>query len=131
EFCVHYVVEGSVRKAGDRVRVTVQLIDAQADRHLGAERYDRRMEDIFAIQDEITSAIVTTLPGRIEAASHERAKRKPTANMAAYECVLAGKVLHHRSTPDDNVEAQKLLERAITLNSDYAHAHAWRACVLG
>ncbi|HTQ02008.1 MAG TPA: adenylate/guanylate cyclase domain-containing protein [Casimicrobiaceae bacterium] len=131
EFCVQYVVEGSVRKAGDRVRVTVQLIDAESDRHLWAERYDRKIEDIFAIQDEITRAIVATLPGRIEAASRERASRKPTANMAAYECLLAGKVLHHRSSREDNLEAQRLLDRAVALDPNYAHAHAWKACVLG
>lgn len=131
EFGVHYVVEGSVRKAGDRVRVSVQLIDAETDRHIWAERYDRKIEDIFAIQDEVTCAIVGTLPGRIEAARHERAKHKPTENMAAYEYVLAGKILHHRSTPDDNAEAQRLLDRAIALDPKYAHAHAWKACVLG
>ena len=131
EFGVQYVVEGSVRRAGSRVRVTVQLIDALADRHVWAERYDRELADIFAIQDEITAAITATLPGRVEAASHERANRKPTASMEAYECVLAAKVLHHRSTPADNAEAQRLLERALELDRDYAHAHAWRACVLG
>ena len=131
ELGVQYVVEGSVRKAGRRVRVTVQLIDAESDRHVWAERYDRELEDIFAIQDEVTAAIVATLPGRVEAASHERAKRKPTESMAAYECVLAGKVLHHRSTREDNAEAQRVLERAIALDPKYAHAHAWKACVLG
>jgi adenylate cyclase len=131
EFGVQYVVEGSVRKAGHRVRVTVQLIDAESDRHVWAERYDRDLEDIFAIQDQVTSAIVATLPGRIEAATHDRAERKPTANMAAYECVLAGKVLHHRSTREDNAEALRLLDRAIKLDPKYAHAHAWKACVLG
>lgn len=68
---VRYVVEGRVRKAGDRVRVTVQLIDGAADRHIWAERFDRKLEDIFAIQDEITSAIAATLPGRVEAARHD------------------------------------------------------------
>jgi adenylate cyclase len=131
EFGVHYVVEGSVRKADDRVRVTVQLIDAETDRHVWAERYDRRIEDIFAIQDEITASIVGTLPGRIEAAGQERAKRKPTESMAAYEYVLAGKVLHHRTTPQDNAQAQGVLGRAIALDSKYAHAHAWMACVVG
>jgi adenylate cyclase len=131
EFAVDYVLEGSVRKAGDRIRVTVQLIDAEADRHIWAERYDRELADIFAIQDEMTRAIVATLPGRVEAAAHDRVKRKPTDNMAAYECVLAAKVLHHRSVREDNAEAQRLLERAITLDPSYAHAHAWRACVLG
>jgi adenylate cyclase len=131
EFGVQYVVEGSVRKAGNRVRITVQLIDGESDRHVWAERYDRDLEDIFAIQDELTAAIVATLPGRVEAASHDRVKRKPTDNLAAYECVLAGKVLHHRSTREDNAEAQRVLERAIALDPKYAHAHAWLACVLG
>ena len=131
EFAVDYVLEGSVRKAGDRIRVTVQLIDAETDRHIWAERYDRDLEDIFAIQDEMTRAIVATLPGRVEAARHDRAKRKPTDNMAAYECVLAAKVLHHRSTREDNAQAQRLLDRALALDPNYAHAHAWKACVLG
>jgi adenylate cyclase len=131
EFAVDYVLEGSVRKAGGRVRVTVQLIDAETDRHIWAERYDRDLEDIFAIQDEMTRAIVATLPGRVEAATHDRAKRKPTDNMAAYECVLAAKVLHHRSNRDDNMQAQHLLDRALALDPNYAHAHAWKACVLG
>jgi len=131
EFGVEYVLEGSVRKAGDRIRVTVQLIDAETDRHIWAERYDRELEDIFAIQDEMTRAIVATLPGRVEAATHDRAKRKPTDNMAAYECVLAAKVLHHRSVRQDNAEAQRLLDRALALDPNYAHAHAWKACVLG
>ena len=128
---VSYLVEGSVRKAGQRVRITVQLIDASTDRHLWAERYDRDLEDIFVIQDEVTAAIVAVLPGRLEAALHERAKKKTPSSMAAYECLLAGKVLHHRSTPDDNVQAQQLLDRAVELDPSYAHAHAWRACVLG
>jgi adenylate cyclase len=131
ELAVEYILEGSVRKVGDRIRVTVQLIDAETDRHIWAERYDRKLEDIFAIQDEMTCAIVATLPGRVEAATHDRAKRKPTDNMAAYECVLTAKVLHHRSIREDNFEAERLLDRAIVLDPNYAHAHAWKGCVLG
>ncbi|HEX7437343.1 MAG TPA: adenylate/guanylate cyclase domain-containing protein [Caldimonas sp.] len=131
ELGVQYVVEGSVRKAGKRVRITVQLIDAETDRHVWAERYDRDLEDIFAIQDEVTTAIVATLPGRVEAAARDRAARTTTENMAAYECVLTGKVLHHRSNREDNARAQRLLDRAIQLDPGYAHAHAWKACVLG
>jgi adenylate cyclase len=131
EMQVQYVLEGSVRKAGNRVRVTAQLIDAQHDRHIWAERYDRQLEDIFAIQDELTTAIVATLPGRLEFATRERAGRKPTDSMTAYECVLEGKLLHHRSTRSDNQAALELLERAIALDSNYAHAHAWMACTLG
>jgi adenylate cyclase len=128
---VEFVLEGSVRKAGDRVRVTGQLIDAETDRHVWAERYDRRLEDIFEIQDELTRAIVATLPGRVEAASRDRAKRKQPDSMAAYECVLTAKVLHHRSTRADNARAQELLDRALSLDPDYGHAHAWKGCVLG
>ena len=76
---VQYVVEGSVRKVGNRVRVNVQLIDAATDRHVWAERYDRDLEDIFAIQDEVTATIVATLPGRVEAATRDRAKRTTTS----------------------------------------------------
>jgi adenylate cyclase len=102
ELGVQYVLEGSTRKAGDRVRVTAQLIDAETDRHIWAERYDRQLADIFDIQDEVTTAIVAVLPGRMEAAARDRATRKRTENMVAYECLLAGKVLHHRSRREDN-----------------------------
>jgi adenylate cyclase len=131
EFGVDYIAEGSVRKAGDRVRVTVQLIDGETETHIWAERYDRKLEDIFAIQDEITASIASTLFGRVEAARHDRVKRKTTANMAAYEHLLTGKVLHHRSNRESNAEALTHLNRAIELDPAYAHAHAWKACVLG
>ena len=131
EFGVDYVVEGSVRKAADRVRVTVQLIDGETETHLWAERYDRKLEDIFAIQDEVTSSIAATLFGRVEAARHDRVQRKPTDSMAAYECVLTGKVLHHWSNRESNGQAIRMLNRAIELDPNYAHAHAWKACVTG
>jgi adenylate cyclase len=131
ELNVRYVVEGSVRKAGNRIRVTVQLIDGQSDCHLWAERYDRELADIFALQDEVTAAIVAMLPGRVEAATGERAVRKPTENMTAYECLIAGKLAHHRATAADNAQALRLLDRAIALDPDYAQAHAWKACTLG
>jgi adenylate cyclase len=131
ELGVRYVVDGSVRKSGNRVRITVQLIEAESDRHIWAERYDRELEDIFAIQDEVTSAIVATLPGRLEADARDRAERKPPASMAAYECVLEAKLLHHRSNRDDNARAIGMIRRAIELDPRYGHAHAWHACILG
>jgi adenylate cyclase len=131
EFGVDYVAEGSVRKAADRVRVTVQLIDGGTETHIWAERYDRKLEDIFAIQDEVTSAIAATLFGRVEAARHDRVQRKRTENMAAYEYVLTGKVLHHWSNREANAEALRMLNRAIEIDPNYAHAHAWKACVTG
>jgi adenylate cyclase len=120
-----------VRKSGERLRITVQLIDTASDSHIWAEKYDRKMDDIFEIQDELTSAIVATLPGRVEAAQHDQIKRKTPANMAAYECALAAKILHHRSAREDNRQALELITRAVTLDPDYAHAHSWRACILG
>jgi adenylate cyclase len=131
ELGVQYVVEGSVRKAGNRVRITVQLIEGETDHHLWAERYDRDLEDIFAIQDEVTRAIVAILPGRVEAAARDRAERKPPGNLAAYECVLEAKIRHHRSDRQENEKALAMIERAIGLDPDYAHAHAWKACILG
>jgi adenylate cyclase len=126
-----YVVEGSVRKAGNRIRITVQLIDTANDAHIWAEKFDRDLDDIFEIQDEVTASIVATLPGRVEAAQHDQLARKKPSNMAAYELVLAAKTLHHRSNREDNAKAQKLIDRAIELDPDYAHAHAWRACIFG
>lgn len=131
EFGVDYVVEGSVRKAADRVRVTVQLIDGATETHIWAERYDRKLEEIFAIQDEVTSAVAATLFGRVEAARHDQIQRKRPESMAAYEYVLTGKVLHHRSNREANAEALRLLDCAIELDPNYAHAHAWKACVTG
>jgi adenylate cyclase len=129
---VRYILEGSVRRAGARVRVTAQLIDALGgDRHIWADRYDRQIEDIFDLQDELTSSIVATLPGRIEAAVQERTSRKKPDNMAAYELVLAGKLLHHRSNREANTMALEFLGRAVELEPEYAHAWAWRACTLG
>lgn len=128
---VQYLVEGSVRKIGNRVRVTVQLIDTANDAHIWADKYDRKLDDIFAIQDEVTAAIAATLPARVEAAQRDQLARAKPANMAAYECVLAAKVLHHRGTIEDNERAQTLIGRAVALDPDYAHAHAWRACILG
>ena len=128
---VQFVVEGSVRRSGKRLRITVQLIEGDSDRHVWAERYDRDLEDIFALQDEITMAIVAVLPGRVEAASRDRAERKTPENLAAYECALEAKILHHRSNRQDNIRALKLITRATELDPNYAHAHAWTACILG
>ena len=130
ELGVHYVVEGSTRKAGNRVRVTVQLIEAATEKHVWAERYDRELTDIFEIQDELTQAIVGALPARLEAADIERIKRKPPQQMAAYDYVLKSKILHHVGTQEANSEALESLNKAIELDPDYAPAYAWKACTL-
>jgi adenylate cyclase len=125
---VNYVVEGSVRKAGNRVRVTVQLIDSKSEKHVWAERYDRELTDIFEIQDEVTRAIIGALPSQLEAADIERIKRKPPQDLAAYDYVLRSKILHHHGTREANTEALQVLNKAIELDPDYAQAYAWKAC---
>jgi adenylate cyclase len=130
ELGVEYIVEGSVRKAGNRVRVTAQLIAVVTGHHVWAERYDRNLEDIFAVQDEITETIVSTLAGRIEAAGIERAKRKNTENMVAYDYLLRGLDFHKsgRTTREEAVQAVEMLTRAVELDPEFARAHAWLAC---
>lgn len=127
---VRYVVEGSVRKVGERVRVTVQLIDAQSGNHIWAERYDRNLADIFELQDELTQSIVATLPGRVESADIKRVKRTPFHDISAYDCVLRAKLNHHRGTPEDNAEGIRLLDQAINTDPECAPAYAWKGCIL-
>ncbi|MEE8555390.1 MAG: adenylate/guanylate cyclase domain-containing protein [bacterium] len=128
---VQYVLEGSVRKAGNRVRITAQLIDAIDGSHLWAEKYDRELKDVFAIQDEIGQTIVANIPRRLESANLERSKRKNTENLAAWDFFLRGKDHHHRHTATDNVQALEMLDKAIELDPDFAEAYAWKACTLG
>ena len=101
---VSYFIVGSVRRSGKRVRVSAQLIEVATGTHLWAERYDRNMEDIFDLQDEVTHAIVSTLPGQLEKAVAERAGRKRTDNLSAYECLLRGNTFFHRFTRDAVLE---------------------------
>lgn len=131
DLAVRYVLQGSVRRAASRVRITVQLVAAETGRHIWAERYDRELSDIFAMQDEVVRSIVASLPAHVEAADLERAKRKTPANLAAYDYLLRAKDHHHRATAEDNTRALELLESAIALEPEYASAHAWLACVYG
>lgn len=131
ELGVHYVVEGSVRKAGDRLRVVVQLIEATSGNHVWAERYDHDLTDIFDLQDEITRSIVAAIPGRLASADLDRVKRKRPENMAAYDYVLRGKMHHHRGTKEDNAAALRLLDKAIELDPEFAEAYAWMSCTFG
>jgi TolB-like protein len=124
ELRVRYVVEGSVRRAGERVRVTVQLIDAATSAHLWAERYDRAITDIFALQDEITERIVTTLVNNVERDVIEQARRKPPDSLDAYELVLQGREQRNRSRWDGMLAAEALFERAVALDPGFALAHA-------
>ena len=121
---VRYVVEGSVRRAGNRVRITAQLIDAAEDRHLWAERYDRELEDIFAVQDEVTFAIVTALEPRLAMSERQRALRKPTESLDAWENYQRGLWHTFQYRPEDRVATLAFLERAIELDPAFASAYA-------
>jgi adenylate cyclase len=121
---VRYVLEGSVRKAGGRVRITAQLIEAATGHHLWAERFDRDLADIFEVQDEVTSRIVATLAGKLADSERRRARSGQTENLEAYDCVLRGRELWERFTAEANREARRLYEKAIELDPDYARAYA-------
>ena len=127
---VRYLLEGSVRRAGGRVRVTAQLIDAATGDHLWAERYDRALDDIFAVQDEVVATIAATLAVRIQVAGLERAKRQPTDDLAAYDCVLRGRERLAGFGPEANAAARVLFARAVALDPDYALAHAFLALAI-
>jgi TolB-like protein/Tfp pilus assembly protein PilF len=123
ELGVRYLVEGSVRRAGERVRTSAQLIEATTGAHLWAEHYDRDAADILAVQDEIVSAIATTLCDRIEAAGRERALRLSPEALSAYDAVLRSEAHFLHFTKDENAEARRLAQRAIALDPQSAVAH--------
>jgi adenylate cyclase len=124
---VRYIVEGSIQKAGARIRVTAQLIDAVTGNHLWAERYNRTIEDVFAVQDEVVQTIVSTLEGRLAATAAAQIRAKPTTSWVAYDYFLQGRELSSRYKIS---EADDFLARAIDLDPFYAQAHAWRAQML-
>ncbi|MFZ0101665.1 MAG: winged helix-turn-helix domain-containing tetratricopeptide repeat protein [Pseudolabrys sp.] len=122
ELGVGYVVEGSVRKSGDRVRITAQLNDVATGSHIWAERYDRDITDVFAVQDEITEAIVAAIEPQLYAAENFRAQRKPPDSMDAWDLVMRALSHYWRVTRQDNVVAQALLEKATTIDPNYGQA---------
>ena len=127
ELGVRYVLEGSVRKAGGRVRVTVQLIEAETGVHIWAERYDRSLDDIFALQDEITLSTVGAIEPSLQAAEIARVKRKRPENLDAYDLVLRALRHVYAVMPEEAQKAIPLLERALALEPDYGLAHAFLA----
>jgi TolB-like protein len=122
ELGVGYVVEGSVRKVGDRVRITAQLNDVATGSHIWAERYDRDLADVFAVQDEITEAIVAAIEPQLYAAENFRARRKPPDSMDAWDLVMRALSHYWRVTRQDNVVAQALLEKATAIDPHYGQA---------
>ncbi|MGE0684080.1 MAG: adenylate/guanylate cyclase domain-containing protein [Candidatus Binatia bacterium] len=124
ELGARYMLEGSVRKAANRVRVTAQLIDTSTGYHLWAERYDRELEDIFAVQDEVTQKIVAALQITLTTGERSRLGRPPTTNLEAYEYFLRGLETFARRTPEANALARQMFERAIELDPRFAAAYA-------
>ena len=127
ELGVRYVLEGSVRKAGDRVRITAQLIDATTGHHLWAERYDRGLKDIFDLQDEITLKMIIALQVKLTDGQQARLLAKGTNNLDAYLKLLQGREQFYRMNKEDNALGRQLIEEAIALDPDYANAYAYLA----
>jgi len=121
ELGVGYLVEGSLRKVGPRIRVTAQLIDATTGSHIWADRYDRPQDEFFDVQDQVVRTIVSTLVGRIQAAGAELTKRRAPTSLAAYECLLRAEALPWND-PAGSTEARKLCERALELDPHCARA---------
>ena len=122
ELGVRYVVEGSVRRGGGRVRITAQLNDVATGSHLWAEHYDRELTDVFAVQDEITDAIVAAIEPQIYAAENFRARRKPPSSLGAWDLVMQALAHYWRVTRQDHLAAQALLQQAIAIDPNYGQA---------
>jgi adenylate cyclase len=120
---VRYVLEGSIQRADSRVRITAQLVDATTGYHLWAERYDREVRDIFAVQDEVTQHIVRALAVRLTEGEAARIGRVPTGVLEAYDLVLRGNDERKRTTRESNAEARRLFEKAMDLDPGYASAY--------
>jgi TolB-like protein len=130
ELGVRYVLEGSVRKGGNRVRITGKLIDAGTGAHLWADQFDSQLDDIFALQDQVTRSVVGAIFPRLERAEIERAKRKPTESLHAYDYYLRALSCTYRFTREENIEAYELTKTARDIDSEFAAAHALGASLL-
>jgi TolB-like protein/class 3 adenylate cyclase/tetratricopeptide (TPR) repeat protein len=124
ELGVRYVLEGSIRKAGGRVRITGQLIDAASGTHLWADKFDGSLEDVFDLQDRITMSVVAAIAPKLDQAEIERSKRKPTEKLDAYDYYLRGLAVVEGATKDENEEALRLFYKAIEIDANFALAHA-------
>ena len=127
ELGVRYVLEGSVRKSGNRIRVTGQLIDATTGTHLWADRFDGDLADIFDLQDEVTARVVGTIAPKLEKAEMDRARRKPTESLDAYDYYLRGLAAFHRFSPNDNAEALAMFTKAYEGDDRFAAAYGMAA----
>jgi adenylate cyclase len=124
ELGVRYVLEGSVRRAGDRVRINAQLVDAEGDRHVWAERFDRKMDDVFELQDDIVASIAATVGPEITLAEIERARGKRPGTLDAWDHYLRALAAYHKMTKGDVDEAISLLNKEIEIDRGFAKAYA-------
>ena len=124
ELGVDYLLEGSVRKAGTRIRVNAQLVDGRSGLHLWADRYDRELTDVFALQDEVVQKIVSALAVRLTAREEERLGQAAKVNPEAYDVLLRGLQKYRRFTRETNSEAREIFEKAIALDPNFARAYA-------
>ena len=131
ELGVNYIATGSIRSAGSRIRISVELTDAATESALWSERFDRMMEDVFEIQDEIVRKVIVALVGQLEIASLARAKRKPTENLSSYEFLLRGKENHHKFSKEGVLEGLQMFDKSIDADPENAQAYAWKVCTLG
>src|SRR5262249_26746590 len=128
---VRYVLEGSVRKASNRLRVSGQLIDAATGGHLWADHFDGVLEYIFELQDRVTSSVIGAIAPKLEQAETERAMRKPTESLDAYDCFLRAMACYHLFTKDSLLDARRLFRRATDLHPNYAAGYGFEAwCVI-
>lgn len=135
EFCkkfgVDYIVTGNIRSAGKRVRISVELSEPSNSNIIWNNKYDKVLEDIFEVQDEIVRNISISILGEIEVSSLERARRKPTDSLTSYELLLKGKVLHHEFKKDACLEAITTFDKSIEADENNGQAYAWKACAIG
>ena len=131
KFDLDFLVTGGIRASGKRVRINIELSDANDESIIWSNKYDRVLQDIFDLQDEIVRKISIALLGEIEISSLQRSKRKPTQNISSYEYLLRGKENHHKFTKEANQEALQNFDKAIEADAGNAQAYAWKVCTLG
>ncbi|HBX25836.1 MAG TPA: adenylate/guanylate cyclase domain-containing protein [Gammaproteobacteria bacterium] len=126
-----FIISGGIRSSGKRVRISLELSEVESGKAIWRDRYDRVIEDIFDLQDEIVRTITISLLGEIEISSLQRAKRKATENISSYEFLLRGKEMHHRFTQEANIRALEFFDLSIEADPSNAQAYAWKACTIG
>ena len=130
-FGVDFSVTGNIRSSGKRVRISVELSEASTGKAIWSNKFDKILDDIFDVQDEIVRKISIALLGEIELSSLQRANRKPTENLTSYEYLIKGKVLHHQIKKEALLESIKLFDKAAEADKNNSQAYAWKACAIG